>query len=350
MEQQRKLPLAKRSVMEMRRGRFRWVMAALAVGGVIAFVCAFFVGSSGISVSEFGKLVMGEASPTVENVFLNIRLPRAIGAFAVGAALAVSGCCLQGVFKNPMADPFVLGISSGAALGATVAMTFLQGTTVAGAGVTSVCSFICALAAILIVYHISKIRGKVSTFSLLLSGFAMSAMLSAVIYLIMLMNRDKMESVIMWNMGSLASMSWEKLYVALPSIIVCSTALMFYAKPLNIMLNGDEVSESLGVDTHKTRRNLLILTSLLAAMAVSVSGIIGFVGLMVPHLLRLLAGPDHKRLLPLCLVGGGAYLLVCDMIARVVLPGQELPVGVVTSLLGVPFFIFLLRRGRRGGF
>ena len=335
--------------MKKRPAKFHVVLLALIIGGIAAFVCAFFVGSSGISVAEFGQILDGTASSTVRNIFLNIRLPRAIGAFLVGAALAVSGCCLQGVFKNPMADPFVLGISSGSALGATIAMTFVIGTSLSGVGTIAIFSFVGALLAIFVVYNMSRIRGKVSTFSLLLSGFAMSALLSALIYLIMLMNRDKMENVIMWNMGSLASMSWDKVCISLPVILVCSMLLMFYAKPLNIMLNGDEVSQSLGVDTHKTRRNMLILTSLLAAVAVSVSGIIGFVGLMVPHMLRMVAGPDNKRLLPLCFVGGGAYLLVCDIIARVVLRGQELPVGIVTAILGVPFFIFLLRRGRKGG-
>lgn len=328
--------------------KFQVVLLALILGGIAAFVCAFFVGSSGFSFAEFVKILDGTASDAVYNIFMNIRLPRAIGAFLVGAALAVSGCCLQGVFKNPMADSFVLGVSSGAALGATIAMAFLSAETVFGTGTIAVCSFAGALIAVFVVYNISRIRGKVSTFSLLLSGFSMSALFSAIIYLIMLLNRDKMESVVMWNMGSLASMSWEKIAVALPAILVCSTLLMFYAKPLNIMLNGDEVSRSLGVDTHKTRRNMLVLTSLLSAVAVSVSGIIGFVGLMVPHLLRMVCGPDNKKLLPLCFVGGGAYLLVCDIIARIILSGQEMPVGIVTSILGVPFFVFLLRRGRRG--
>lgn len=334
--------------MAKRHIKFRLLLTALILGGIAAFVCAFFVGSSGLSVAEFGDVLAGRATKAVYNIFINIRLPRALGAFLVGAALAVSGCCLQGVFKNPMADSFVLGVSSGAALGATVAMTFFQAATMLGAGTIAVFSFLGALAAVFVVYNISRIHGKVSTFSLLLSGFSMSAMFSAVIYLIMLLNRDKMENVVMWNMGSLASMSWEKIYIALPAILVCSTLLMFYAKPLNIMLNGDEVSRSLGVDTHKTRRNMLILTSLLSAVAVSVSGIIGFVGLMVPHLLRMVCGPDNKKLLPLCFVGGGAYLLVCDIIARVILSGQEMPVGIVTSILGVPFFIFLLRHGRKG--
>lgn len=335
--------------MKKRTVKFGILLSALIIGGIAAFVCAFFIGSSGFSVAEFGRIIDGSASQTVYNIFLNIRLPRAVGAFLVGAALAVSGCCLQGVFKNPMADSFVLGVSSGAALGATVAMTFLTGMTLFGAGTTAVFSFAGALVAVFIVYNISRIRGKVSTFSLLLSGFSMSALFSAIIYLIMLLNRDKMENVVMWNMGSLANMTWDKIWVALPVILLCSALLMFYAKPLNIMLNGDEVSQSLGVDTHKTRRNMLILTSLLSAVAVSISGIIGFVGLMVPHLLRMIAGPDNKKMMPLCFVGGGMYLLICDVIARVILNGQEMPVGIVTSIFGVPFFIFLLRRGNRGG-
>lgn len=331
-----------------RHVKFKLLLTALILGGIAAFVCAFFVGSSGFSFAEFGDVFNGTASNAVYNIFMNIRLPRAVGAFLVGAALAVSGCCLQGVFKNPMADSFVLGVSSGAALGATIAMTFLTTASIMGVGTIAVFSFAGALVAVFIVYNISRIRGKVSTFSLLLSGFSMSAMFSSVIYLIMLLNRDKMENVVMWNMGSLANMSWEKIWIALPVILVCSTLLMFYAKPLNIMLNGDEVSRSLGVDTHKTRRNMLILTSLLSAVAVSISGIIGFVGLMVPHLLRMVCGPDNKKLMPLCFAAGGMYLLLCDIIARVILNGQEMPVGIVTSILGVPFFIFLLRRGRKG--
>lgn len=335
--------------MTKKRIQFYSLFLILCCGAAAAFVCAFFVGSSGVSLKEFGEILGGTASTTVKNIFFNLRLPRALGAFFVGAALAVSGCSLQGVFKNPMADPFVLGISSGAALGATLAMTFMQSTSLPGVGTIAAMSFAFALGAIFLVYNISKIQGKVSTFSLLLSGFAMSALLTALVYLIMILNRDKMENVILWNMGSLSAMSWVKLLISVPVIAVCSALLMRYARPLNIMLGGDEASQSLGVDTHRTRRNMLVLTSLLAATAVSVSGVIGFVGLMVPHLLRLAAGPDNKKLLPLCFVGGGAYLLACDLIAKTILPGQELPVGVITAILGVPFFIVLLRRGRRGG-
>lgn len=309
-------------------------------------VVAFLVGSSGISVGEFIALIRGEAPSSVATVFLSLRLPRAVGALLVGAALSLSGCTLQSVFRNPMADPFVLGISAGAALGAAVAMSFGETTTAVGSSLAAFLSFVFALLTIAAVYAVARVRGRVSTFSLLLSGFAMSSLLSALLSMIMILHRDKMEQVVMWTMGSLTAMSWEKVWVILPLIGVCAAVLLFYGRTLNVMLGGDESAESLGIDTHRTRRNVLILTSLLSAAAVSVSGVIGFVGLMVPHLLRLASGPDNRTLMPLSLAGGAGYLLFCDILARTVVPGRELPVGVVTAILGVPFFIVLLHRSR----
>jgi iron complex transport system permease protein len=329
--------------------RYKSLFAIILLLGAAGFIASFFLGSSGVSMKEFLALLQGQATNAQETIFLNLRLPRALLAYTVGGALAVAGCSLQGIFKNPMADPFVLGISSGAALGATIAMAAGFGLTAAGIGGTTIFAFIFALITIFAVYSMSRIRGKVSTFSLLLSGIALSSLLSAIIYIIMLINRDKMEHIIMWNMGSLSSATWEKFLITLPVIIVCSVLLMFYAKPMNILLHGDEVSQSLGVDSHKVRRNMIVLTSLLAAAAVSVSGIIGFVGLMIPHLLRLVIGPDNKKLMPLSFFAGGAYLLIADTIAKMIVPSTEIPVGIITAIFGVPFFIYLLRRGRKAG-
>lgn len=328
---------------------YKKILAIILLLGAAGLIASFFSGSSGVSWKEFASLLQGNATDAQAIIFLNLRLPRALLAYTVGAALSVSGCSLQGVFRNPMADPFVLGISSGAGLGATVAMALGLGITAAGIGATTIFAFAFALMAILVVYTLSRQRGKVSTFSLLLSGIALSSLLSAVIYIIMLVNRDKMEHIILWNMGSVASASWEKLFISLPVVILCSAGLFFYAKPVNIMLQGDEVSRSLGVDSHKVRRNMIVLTSLLAAAAVSVSGIIGFVGLMIPHLLRMIIGPDNKKLMPLCFFGGGAYLLIADTIAKIIVPSTEIPVGIITAIFGVPFFIYLLRRGRKAG-
>ncbi len=328
---------------------FRRTLAALIAAGVAAFILSFFLGSSGVSFGDFAQLVQGSADAAQANIFLNIRLPRALLAFLVGSALAVAGCSLQGVFKNPMAEPYTTGISAGAALGATISIALGFGVTSLGVSGTTLFSFAFALMAILIVYSISNIRGKVSTFSLLLSGFAVSSLLSSFTYFIMMINHDKLANIILWNFGSVSTASWEKFAIAVPIILVCCIVLMFYAKPMNILLHGDEISQSLGVDSQKVRRNMIILTSLLVAAAVSVSGIIGFVGLMVPHLLRLIVGPDNKKLLPLSFVGGGAFLLCADTIAKMVVPNTEMPVGIITAMFGVPFFIYLLRRGRKAG-
>ena len=324
------------------------LLAGLIVACGALLAAAFLVGSSGISWAELMDLIRGRASSSVETIFLRIRLPRALGALLVGAALALSGCTLQSIFRNPMADPYVLGISSGAALGAAVSMAFMETATLSGSSLAALMSFIFALLSIFLVYQMARSHGHVSTFNLLLSGFAVSSLLTALLSLIMILNRDKMEQVVMWNMGSLSSISWEKIWIAFPLIAICSAMLMFYIQPLNVMLGGDESAQSLGIDTHKTRRSVLILTSLLSATAVSISGVIGFVGLMVPHLLRLASGPDNRSLMPLSLAGGAAYLLFCDILARTLVPGRELPVGVVTAILGVPFFIVLLRNARGG--
>lgn len=328
---------------------FKRTLAALIVASGAAFILSFFLGSSGVSFGDFVQLVQGSADAAQTNIFLNIRLPRALLAFLVGSALAVAGCSLQGVFKNPMAEPYTTGISAGAALGATISIALGFGVTSLGVSGTTVFSFAFALMAILIVYSISNIRGKVSTFSLLLSGFAVSSLLSSFTYFIMMVNHDKLANIILWNFGSVSTASWEKFTIAVPIILACCIVLMFYAKPMNILLHGDEISQSLGVDSQKVRRNMIILTSLLVAAAVSVSGIIGFVGLMVPHLLRLIVGPDNKKLLPLSFVGGGAFLLCADTIAKMVVPNTEMPVGIITAMFGVPFFIYLLRRGRKAG-
>lgn len=315
-----------------------------ACGGAI--VLAFLVGSSGISWPEFMDLIGGKASETVRNVFMQLRLPRALGAVLVGCALSVSGCALQSVFRNPMADPYVLGISSGAGLGAALAMAL---TPQLGAPAVAAASFVFSLGTILLVYNTAHVAGKVSEYSLLLSGFVISALMSALLSLVMILNRDKMEQVVMWNLGSLSSMSWDKIWVLLPVCIIGTILLCIFARPLNVMLAGEESAEALGVDTQRTRRIILTLSSLLAASAVAVSGVIGFVGLMVPHLLRMASGPDNRTLIPLCAVGGGTYLLLCDVAARTAVPGRELPVGVVTAILGVPFFVFLLRQSKGGG-
>lgn len=322
-------------------------MAVMLPLGIAAFIAAFLLGSSGISLSELFALIGGTAEKGVTTIFFDLRLPRAILAFISGGALSIAGACLQGMFKNPMADSYVIGVSSGAAFGATIALTFSASLAFLGFGAVAILAFIGALLAVLAVYSLAKIRGKVSTFSLLLAGIAVSTLSTALVYCIMILFRDRMEQVVMWTMGSFSSASWDKVIYAVPPMVIASALCMLYAKDLNIMLQGDEAARHLGVDAGRVRNRLIILTTLAAACAVSASGIIGFVGLIVPHILRLILGPDHRRLLPFSFFGGGIFLLICDTLSRLVLDNQEIPVGVITAMIGVPFFLVLLRRGRR---
>ncbi len=314
--------------------------------GIIAVLSAFLFGSSGVSLGELFNLFGGTAQPSTAIIFFTLRLPRALLAFISGGALGISGACLQGMFKNPMADSYVIGVSSGAALGATVALAFGVTTTFLGFGAVSLFAFLGALLAVMAVYRLAKVHGKVSTFSLLLAGIAISTLCSALVYCLMIMFRDKMEHIVMWTMGSFSSASWEKVYTAGPFMLISSAMCLFFTRDLNIMLQGDEAARHLGVDAGRVRFRLILLTTVAASCAVSVSGIIGFVGLIIPHIMRLILGPDHKKLLVFSFFGGGIFLLVADTLSRLVLDNQEIPVGVITALIGVPFFLVLLRRGR----
>lgn len=315
--------------------------------GVAALLLAFLTGSSGISLKALLSLLGGQENATASTIFFNLRLPRALLALTVGGALSVSGASLQGMFKNPMADSYVVGVSSGAALGATVAMTLTVSVSFISFGTITLFAFLGGLAAMFTVYNLARIGGKVSTFSLILSGIAITSLASALIYCLMIIFRDKMERIILWTMGSFSATGWTEVSVGVPVMLVASALCWVYARDLNIMLQGDEAARHLGVNTSAVRRNLLIFASIASAAAVSVSGVIGFVGLVIPHVVRILSGPDHRTLIPLSFITGGVFLLLADTLARNIIPGQELPVGVITALVGVPFFLYLLRKGRK---
>ncbi len=322
-------------------------IAVLLPLGIAAFVSAFLFGSSGVSLGDLLNVISGTAKESTQIIFFSIRLPRAILAFVSGGSLAIAGACLQGMFKNPMADSYVIGVSAGAAFGATVALAFSASLAFLGFGAVSLFAFLGALLAVLAVYRLAATHGKVSTFSLLLSGIAVSTLSTALVYCFMILFRDKMEHIVMWTMGSFSSASWDKVAIAVPAMVIAAVLCMFHARDLNIMLQGDEAARHLGVDAGRVRRNLIVLTTVAASAAVSVCGIVGFVGLIVPHILRLMLGPDHRVLLPVSFFGGGIFLLIADTLSRLVLSNQEIPVGVITAIIGVPFFLFLLRRGRR---
>jgi len=277
-------------------------------------------------------------------VVFDVRLPRILSAAIVGAGLAVSGVVFQGILLNPLADPYTLGVSAGAAFGASLAILLNIGFM----GTTSVplFAFIGAVGTLLFVMYLSASSGGVSSTSLILSGIIVAAILSAGISFLKYIADEQVSVIIFWLMGSFGSRTWTDVGLALLFVGCGFLIFMFFARDLNLMSLGDRTASSLGVDTRRVTRVLLVTASLIAAVCVSVSGIIGFVGLLVPHMMRLLTGPDNRRLIPISLLAGAILLLAADTITRAVLP-SEIPIGVLTALIGGPFFCYIFRRQQK---
>ncbi|MHB1414336.1 MAG: FecCD family ABC transporter permease [Chloroflexota bacterium] len=285
-----------------------------------------------------------------EQIILAIRLPRVVAAILVGAGLATAGVIFQGLLRNPMADPYVIGTSGGASLGATVALmaTAQLGWQLEwlGFGLVPVCAFVGASVTVMIVYNVARVGKRTPITTLLLAGFAIGSMLTAVMSFLMLIGEHTLRGTLLWLMGGLGTSTWEQL--AFVGVLVLAGLLVTYAfaEDLNALLLGEEQASFLGVEVEKRKGWLLVLGSLLTGAAVSISGLIGFVGLVVPHVARLAFGPDHRLLVPAAALLGGSFLLLADLIARLVLAPTEIPVGIVTALTGAPFFLYLLRRHR----
>jgi len=282
--------------------------------------------------------------PTFRIIFLDLRLCRALLAFLVGASLSLSGAILQGYFQNPMADPFVVGVSSGASFGAVLCLFLGVEATVLGLPLQGFFAFGSGLGIVSIVYALSRRRPVFKVETLLLTGIAAGALASSLTSFLLFMRSDSFEQAVFWLLGSLALADWRQVVLLLPCFAVILLLGQWLAKDMNLLTLGDEVARSLGCPVSRVRPIFLALATLLAATAVSVSGIIGFVGLIVPHGVRILAGPDHKRLFFFSSLAGGIFLMLCDIVARTVLSPAELPIGIITAALGAPFFIFLLHR------
>ena len=326
---------------------------------IVLIVIAASIGAAKVSLKDtsliIASLIPGinyfvnaeDINPQKAVVISQIRLPRIFLSIFVGIALASSGVIFQGLFRNPMADPFVIGVSAGAAFGATIGLLFATSISFLNVSITTIFALLGAIATTFLVYSISSVRGKISVITLLLSGVALSAMLSSMSSFIMIFRAHDLAKVIFWLMGGLTAASWYKFSILAPMVIVLIVISGFYMRDLNIMSLGDERAAQLGVQTDRVRKILLILASLIAALAVSVSGIIGFVGLITPHILRLIVGPDHKVLYPTSAVAGGIVLLMSDTLARMILMPREIPVGIITSIVGVPFFLYLLVKTKK---
>ena len=277
-------------------------------------------------------------------VVFDVRLPRILSAAIVGAGLAVSGVVFQGILLNPLADPYTLGVSAGAAFGASLAILLNIG--FMGTASVPLFAFIGAVGTLLFVMYLSASSGGVSSTSLILSGIIVAAILSAGISFLKYIADEQVSVIIFWLMGSFGSRTWTDVGLALLFVGCGFLIFMFFARDLNLMSLGDRTASSLGVDTGRVTRVLLVTASLIAAVCVSVSGIIGFVGLLVPHMMRLLTGPDNRRLIPISLLAGAILLLAADTITRAVLP-SEIPIGVLTALIGGPFFCYIFRRQQK---
>ena len=282
-------------------------------------------------------------------VVIDVRLPRILSAAIVGGGLAISGVVFQGILLNPLADPYTLGVSAGAAFGASLALLLNIG--LLGSYSVPLFAFVGAVGTLLFVIYLSSSSGGVSSNNLILSGIIVAAILSAGISFLKYIADEQVAVIIFWLMGSFGSKTWMDVSLTLLLVGIGFSVFIFYARDLNLMSLGNRTASSLGVDTRRVTVTLLVTASLVAAICVSVSGIIGFVGLLVPHMMRLITGPDNRRLVPASLLAGAILLLVADTITRAVLP-SEIPIGVLTALIGGPFFCYIFRKqqtARRGG-
>ncbi len=340
---------------------------AVAVGGfalllVLAFLLAVGWGAVAIApgqlvailAAQLGLELPWEFTRQQEAVLLAIRLPRACAGVLIGAGLAISGAALQGLFRNPLADPALIGVSMGAALGAVMMI-------VLGGGLTTLLAFLPltlwlplaafagGVATTFLVYRIASRDGRTDVATMLLAGVAMNAMTGAGIgFMIFLSDDQQLRDLNYWMLGSLGGITWTGLAPGAPFIVIAGLALLAFARPLNALLLGESEAGHLGFHVERAKRFIIVLAALATGAAVALTGVIGFVGLVVPHLVRLTAGPDHRLLLPLSVLLGASLLLVADLFARTLVLPTELPIGIVTACVGGPFFLWLLLHRRPG--
>ncbi|MFF0515566.1 FecCD family ABC transporter permease [Streptomyces sp. NPDC004250] len=334
-----------------------WLLAALAVTLVLALTAAVSWGSSGVPFVDVWSTVLhrltgGEPRPGTQDLIVwQLRVPRALLAALVGAGLGIVGTAVQALVRNPLADPYLLGISNGASLGAVAAIVLGASTGgLFGLGVSGA-AFLGALVSFGLVWAVARRGGGFSPLKLVLAGVAIGQFLSGFTSYLVLRVGDEQQTqgVLFWLLGSLGGAQWSTLALPAGAVLLGLVALQARARGLNALLLGDETAAGLGVDVAVLRKELFVVTSVLTGVLVSVSGAIGFVGLMVPHLCRLVIGGDHRRLLPVSAVTGAVLLVVVDIVCRTALPSTELPVGVVTAFVGAPVLLFLLdRRLERG--
>ncbi|QCR21138.1 iron ABC transporter permease [Pontibacter sp. SGAir0037] len=336
------------------------ILAGIAALLVCVFVISLQVGAVPISAAEILSILLHQLGGAAdgfslqqEQVLLHIRLPRMVLAMVVGAALGVAGAGLQGLFRNPLVEPSLIGVSSGAALFAVTAIVFgsaLSGfwSVLAGPHLLPVFAFAGGLVTTLIAYALGQRQGKIEITVLILSGIAINALAAALIGLVLFYADDAaLRSFTFWSLGDLGGASWGKLGVALPMMLLPALVLSFIGSKLNAMALGEAEAHHLGVNVEQVKYLVIFLSSMAVGAAVSIAGTIGFVGLVVPHILRMAFGPDHHIVLPGSMLGGAVVLMLADLFARTVVAPSELPIGIVTALLGAPVFIWLIIHAKK---
>ncbi|MFX1238422.1 MAG: FecCD family ABC transporter permease [Promethearchaeota archaeon] len=302
----------------------------------------------GIIFHEMGFPIPETWTPGERNIIIFLRLPRILMALIVGAMLSVSGVAAQALFRNPIADPYILGISSAA--GSGVALTVVLGVTALfGLFTMPIVSFLFSITAVMIVYRLAMTRYQVSISILLLSGLAVSFFFSACTSLLLYFAENSAHYILVFIMGSLNGTSWDDLFIVYIVLFFGGTLLFYYGRDLNVMVFGDETAQSMGVNVEITKKIVIICMTILTSTAVAFCGSIGFIGLIVPQIMRLLVGNDNRKLILLSALGGGLLLLWADLLARSLLPPLEIPVGIFTSLMGGPFFIYLILKKKKTG-
>ena len=339
------------------RRRFLLIVAVLVALLVGAVTAAITFGSVNLAPSLVWRIVLHEAFgfgqatwPGNERAIVwEIRLPRALLGVIVGAGLAVVGVAVQAMVRNSLADPFLLGVSSGASTGAVIAI--FTGITVFGLASTTGFAFIGAVVALVLVFVLAQRRGTTSPLRMILAGVAVSYALAGLSSVIVLASDDpqKNASVLFWLLGSLAKANWYFLRLPALGVLIGTVILMLWGRRLNALLFGDETASSLGIDVTQFRRRLLVVSAMVTAVVCAIAGPIGFVGLLIPHVARMLVGSDHHRVIPVAALLGGVFLVMTDLIGRLALAPSELPVGAVTAIVGAPLLVVLLTRTERLG-
>lgn len=334
------------------KAKLLWVVLGLAAVLVASMIGSVSVGAvhvplrAVVDAGFFGKPL----TETQHTILFEIRLPRVLASALVGAALAVSGLMFQGLFRNPMADPYIIGASGGAAVGASIGIVFLAQWSIFGFSATALLAFCGAVAAMVVVYGLARTRGRTNGVTLLLAGFALGTMLTNSTYLFEIFDPNPASGskiVAAWLHGVIGVPQWRQLGITAVMVALAMLAAYPLMRRLNTLALGDEYAHQLGIRVESTRIGIVLVGSLLTAIAVSLGGLIAFAGLVVPHVARLLLGPDHVRLLPVTALGGAIFLVVTDTLARTLFAPLEVPVGILMVFLGGPFFLWLLRKNKR---